>query len=322
MLISVFKSNQKIIILIIILLVFVLWIPTFWNTVTIHISNQLPIVWMENIIKVKWLSFLSAVILISFQAIYLNNIINSFKIIKNNTYLTALIFILLNSAHFSLLILNPIILANTFIILALHQLLKVHQEKQISSISFNAGLLFAFAILIYPPTIAITLLIWITLIYFKPPNWREFIVSLIGITIPIIYYLIYCFLTDQLQITIANTHFNFPPLFNSAFSTTIIGNSYFYILATIILFAGLNYIYCLKNNIVKVRKSMIIILVMFVFLGLTIFLNKKDYIATYLLTSVPISIILANFLNTIKKEWLANGIILILFATIIISYLS
>jgi cobalamin synthase len=62
----------------------------------------------------------------------------------------------------------------------------------------------------------------------------------------------------------------------------------------------------LFREVVKTRKLYIIIFLLTVFLLTTILFNSNNILALYVLLSVPFSVLLANFFNQIKREWLAE----------------
>ena len=87
MLIRVFKSNQKLVNGLVFLLVFLLWLPAFFI--------QLEIVIPECITtNLKWLDISICILLIASQSVYLNIIVNEYKLLKENSHLTSLMFLI------------------------------------------------------------------------------------------------------------------------------------------------------------------------------------------------------------------------------------
>ena len=76
MLVGIFKSNQKIINILIIVLVMILWAPSFWAKELINSDYNSLFYILKDINNIKWLRFLVVVFLICVQGMYLNFIVN------------------------------------------------------------------------------------------------------------------------------------------------------------------------------------------------------------------------------------------------------
>ena len=104
MLVGIFKSNQKVVNGLVILLTFLLWLPSFFiektGLATIFFSTGF--IWLDNSI---------AIILISAQAIYLNVSVNEYKLVENNSHLTSLLFVVFNNCFLTFLNLNYLFIA-------------------------------------------------------------------------------------------------------------------------------------------------------------------------------------------------------------------
>lgn len=322
MFISVFKSNQKLVNILTVLLAICLWLPLFWTTNSIAINKYSlfdSISWINN---VKFLSYVFAVLLISAQAIYINHIVNHFKIIANNTHLVSLFFVLWCAANSSLLIVTPIIIANFFLLLAVHQLFNMYGAERVYSLAFNSGLLVAIAMLIYLPAVLFLPLLWVVLIYTKTPNWREFVISMVGFAVPVIFYLTYYLITNQLTTLLNDTPNNHLIFLNEQFSASHFGRSFFYAIIVVGLLAVINLIINIDKNVVKVRKLLLMVMLMILLFLCSLLINSFDYLATYLLLGLPFSILLANYFNQLKRVWLSELIFLGLIVTLILSYFS
>jgi len=316
MLIGVFKSNQRTINLFVILITIVLWLPLFFSDTVQSIDSL-----FKTIIEVKWLNYLMAVFIVSAEAIYLNYIVNEFKLIKRDTHLTALLFVVLNGATITTLSITPILVVNGLMLIVLHQLFLIYSLKKAYSISFNTSLLIGLSVLVYPPSVVLFPLIWITLLYTKTAVWREFVISLLGFIVPIIYTVTYYFVSDQ-TININQSIFKSTYSLSNFDNWTMYNWSYFITIAAIIFIGGVVFIACMNNSVVKIRKHLLTVLFMLIICCLTVFINKNDYISTYLLAITPLSIILANFFNEIKKKWLSELLFLFIIGTIIVGYFS
>ncbi|OFY89387.1 MAG: hypothetical protein A3K10_16855 [Bacteroidetes bacterium RIFCSPLOWO2_12_FULL_31_6] len=322
MLISVFKSNQKLVNGFSIIVVFCLWLPLFWHNNSIVINKYSVFNVISAINNIKLLSFAFAVLLISAQAIYINHIVNHFKIIANNTHLVSLFYVLWCAANSSLLIVTPILIANSFLLLAVYQLFNMYGAERVYSLAFNSGLLVAIAMLIYLPAVLFLPLLWVVLIYTKTPNWREFVISMVGFAVPVIFYLTYYLITNQLTALLNDTPNNHLIFLKEQLPVSHFGRSFFYASIVVGLLALINLIINIDKNVVKIRKLLLMVMLMLLFFGCSLFINSFDYLATYLLVGLPFSILLANYFNQMKRLWFSELIFLGLIVTLIFSYFS
>ncbi len=321
MLIAVFKSNQKVINAFIVLLTFVMWVPRLWNdTVVISYDNSLFNL-VEGLNKYSYLSYIVCVLLVSFQAIYLNNIVNRHKIVKNNSHLVGLFYVILMGVSKTMLIFNPLLLVNTLVIILLHLFLRLYNQAQVNEIAFNLGVLIGLATLIYFPLIILFPFLWLVLLYMSTPNWRSFIVSIFGFVLPLLYYVVGFFFSDNIETLKASFGLNNVIFFEQASGLT----NYYYSICVALALGILSILYFIKStqfDVVKVRKSKLLTLMLAVLLSLLIILNGNDYLATLSLVSVPFSIFLANYFNDVKRKWLAEFLFTVLAASLVLNYVS
>ena len=306
MLIKIFKSNQKLVNAFVLVLAILLWLPSFFIDREGVVSNFIST-------NYYWLDMIIAILLISFQAIYINIIVNEFKLIENNTHLTSLIFVVFNSCLSIFFNLNEIIIANCFVLLAVHQTLKLYDNKGGYTLFFNAGFLISTAALIYTPYVVFLLLIFFALFYLITPQWRDFVITLIGFSVPIFFVFSFNFFFDYE--TILEKQIYPVILFNVTWGDfTTINKSLIIVLATIVTVALLKLVPGLNSGAIKIQK-MLVLVVMFFLIGLTtLLLNNVDYLATFIVLIIPTSIIVAKFFQQLKKQWLSE----IIFATILV----
>jgi hypothetical protein len=314
MLVNIFKSNQKLVNILAVICTIILWTPTFFIDYEFEISTSFST-------DIKWLDISICIFLISFQSIYLNYIVNEHKLVNNNSHLTSLMLLIFNSGCILFLNINQVIIANTFVIIAFHQLLKLYNSKKSFAILFNTSLLISIASIIYFPSATYFVLIWIVLIYTTTPKWRDFIISLIGFSIPITYFVTYKILFDDIDSLLFKEYFS--PVFNIQFNQlSFLHQSFFFLFGLISLLAFIKLSSTIRNSVVRVRKMLIVVFLMLVIGMTTLLLNSFDFLATFLLISIPIAIITAIFFQNMKKLWIAELLFLCLISGVFLGYFS
>lgn len=319
MLLKIFKSNQRIMGVIVVIFSIVLWVPGYFKQLYLSTDSELLFSnFYHYLFSIQWLNILFTSLLIGFQALFLNYFINNQKLIKVNSYLVAFFYVLLNGANYYLFSFNAVVFSNTFLLLGLYQLFKLYNLTSATSILFNAGLLFGLSVIIYPPYIILFILVWIGLSYLRTPKLNDYIVALVGLLIPFIYWVSYQFIQDEITIVTLNVFFAEHLLKPDI--DLVSNNYFFYLLAFFILLALFNTIGFLNRSVVKIRKLLVIVLLLAAISFLILLLNNNDLMGLYLLLIIPFSVLLANFVSNIKKSWQGELMIILLVGVIIISY--
>jgi hypothetical protein len=146
-------------------------------------------------------SYFSQSFLILVNAVFLNAVFNNYEFLDKNTYIISLIYVVLTPMFVPLNQFNPVLIAHFFIIATLGVLFLLKQNTDGKMTIFNAGILFSMAITLLPYLATLIPIILIMIVIIRPFNWRELFICMSGISIPLIYYFSYLFLTDQLVFT-------------------------------------------------------------------------------------------------------------------------
>lgn len=306
MVIRIFKTNQVIANAFVLLLSILLWIPGYFVVVKINLPNySLFNFFGAWLLEMPSLQVFITSVLIGLQAIFLNHIVNEEKLIKGNSHLVGLFFVVLNAAASLLLSINPIVVVNFFVLGVMYFFFKLYTLTNAKSFLFNAGLLIGLGSLIFSPLLVLFPLLWIVLSYLRTPSIKDFFITLFGVVLPFIYFVSYIYLTDQLfKISYIDWLFN-----KTVFEVEHLSTSYYYylgVLAVLLVFGVANLFLNLVREVVKTRKLYIVIFLLTLFLFTTIFFNKENVLALYVLLTVPFAVFLANYFNQIKREWLAE----------------
>lgn len=133
-----------------------------------------------------------AIILVFVQAILLNQIVSNRKVLFENNYLVGVVYVLVVSLSFDSIKLSPMLIGNTFLILALNSMLGQIENKDGSSQSvFEIGLFIGIGSL-FVQTFPL-FLVWgiIGIIMFCSPSPNQLILIIIGFLLPVFGFYIY-----------------------------------------------------------------------------------------------------------------------------------
>lgn len=190
---------------------------------------------------------------LSFAAFYLFSLliikINSDLLIVENAYQSpGILYVIMSGFFINSQQINPLLFAGMLVFTSISILMYAHNKHVALSNAFNAGFVFAFAILIYPKFLVFIPLVIIVLFIVKPVIWRELIILFMGILAPLILYYSISWLYGDISSVIEKTKSNLLQTFHVIRYTKY----------NIIIFAPLVFwliIALLSNFTVKVLKK-------------------------------------------------------------------
>ncbi|WP_437921013.1 DUF6427 family protein [Sphingobacterium sp. LRF_L2] len=250
------------------------------------------------------------------QAFFLNRIINHFNFLGKPNFLTALMYMTLVSMFTPFLVLSPPLICNFIAIWMLGKLFSIYKQHDVKSLMFDLGMIVAIGSLIYFPFMIMMFLLWISLIIFRPFNWREWITPLLGFST--IYFLlgVIYYWTGR----IGEFYEIFEPL-GYAFPTGLSLNIYDYLVVVPILIALLFFLFVLKDyffkSVVHVRKAFQLLFFMVLLTLGSFYLNDHITINHFLLCAPPIAIYLAFYFTNSKSKWVYESLYFVIIATIV-----
>lgn len=303
------KSNQPATLFFIPLLALLMWIPALFYPETqdqpfsMYFYNG--IVFLLNKIPL-WGKPLVCIILISFNALYLNAMVNAYDLLPKQSYLPAFFMVFLNSLSPEFLAPNPVLFALTPILIAFRKLFKMYKNEKTTGSALEAGFWVAFATLIYFPSISFLVLYYAGIIILRPFVWREWVVPLIGFGLVFYFLGIVLFLTGGLNDFIQNNAYYFSPSNRnqptSWFSTKQL--AVFIGILLLLLLSLRKMMGQLNKMVIRSRNFLQVFFVFLILMGLpplfTPYLVSNYY---FLFFSIPFSIFLCFYFATVKSRF-------------------
>jgi len=254
------------------------------------------------------------VLLMSFMVVNFNT--NQF-FINERTFLPGLIYILLTGFFPSLQLLNPVLPASIFLMIAIRRIMDGYRIPGTAYNFFDASLLIGAGSLFYANLIWFQLLVVIGIILLRTGNFKELVISLLGFLTPALlttglYYAFGKSITTLPGILYENL---FSPVVQYNFSAFIIAG--LVVLGLIILISTVHLLSLLSSKKIKSRKTFSVLVWALVLTIVVYFALPSASVEIIWFASIPISYILAHFLIFSKKK-LIPGIIFAVFFLIII----
>lgn len=320
-LLKTYRTNQPLILGLLPIITLFIWFPSFGLESNFKIINATPVFKLfktENQI----INQLIAIGLLLTTAITLNNTINKNEFFRQNIYLPSFISVLLISCLPFSNSLHPILFSNLFLVLAFKRLIHINSQVSCKSEVFDASLLLLIGGLFYPPILLYFPIIWITLLIFRPFQWKEWASPFLALGLFLIYFLTSYLFTEttnyyQLSSVLASSLYN--------------GNTYsviFYLfgfLSFLFVLLGMRQIHLKrKSSTIRYKKMTNMILAFFI-LGLLnfgiIFLFTLANEIIFILI-IPFTIAISYFLIYFKKTLVAEiGLFSLLILVIINNWL-
>ena len=139
-----------------------------------------------------------ASIIVSFNAFAINWIYNSNEFLERNSYISALLYLVLMSFYHSFYSLDGLLLAHTFLIAMLYQLFKLRQNEDGRRHIFNAAFFSGLAASFHPPMIVILPFFLFMVYTIRPFVFREMLLAIIGFGIPLLYGGLYLYYSGHI----------------------------------------------------------------------------------------------------------------------------
>jgi hypothetical protein len=144
----------------------------------------------------QWAFQVIAAVIAIFQILYFNYIIHSRELFTERTYVPGAVYALLLNISFDLATLSPMLMATTFLLLALGTLVKIISRRQVTNEVFEVGIYIGIATLFYLP--ASVYIVWasVALLFYTGATFRHFLLGFFGSAFPLLMVVLFFYLND------------------------------------------------------------------------------------------------------------------------------
>jgi len=307
MILKIYKSNHLLGLLLIPIVAFLLCLPIFFIDLK---SVIYPYYWEQQffnfIYQFKWLNFSLTFVFINFNAVLLNRFFNKSHFFSKTTYTPAIIYLVLISfSHY--LFFNPYIFEQFFLILFITRLLDLNQNESAIDTIFRAGLFIGLLFCLSPNYLILFPFGFFALLIIKAFNIKEWLVYLLGLCIPLIWFYALQFLFDR------NYEFaNFIGRYTMNSQLQIID----YIQMVGFLLIGIVNLLPLvpyyNHNKVIIKKQLLLVSLLQFFLIIILIVAYNFFGSLDFSIIIPFSILIAINVNNIKSDSFVSFLLTIL----------
>jgi hypothetical protein len=184
------------------------------------------------------------------------------------------------------------------------------------STSYDLGMIVAIGTLFYLPFIFMFLVIWISLIIFRPFNWREWVACIIGFATIFFFLAVSYYLNDNLS----EFYSIWLPL-TTKFQVHINFNYYNYlVLIPVIIILVLGFFKLQQNffkSYVLTRKSMQLLMFLALVGGFSFYIRPDFHPDHFLLCAIPAAVFFAYYFLYASYRWFYESLYILLLVSII-----
>ncbi len=138
-----------------------------------------------------------SVIIIAFNSYKINSLSTKYLKGKEKNFVAAFFYLLLTSATIFWFGFSRVILATPFFIVSLNYLLQINHQKNILDLSFRAGFWLGIAAVVEINFITLLVFYLFSLFFIRSSSLREWLVMIIGFTVPFLFFGYYCLIFNQ-----------------------------------------------------------------------------------------------------------------------------
>lgn len=250
------------------------------------------------------------------QALLVNRLVNQYNLLGKPSFLPALMYVVLTGLFTPFLVLSPPLICNFLLIWMFYKLFALYKADDAKSITYDLGMIVALGSLVYFPFIYLFLAIWASLVLFRPFNWREWVIGIMGYATIFFFVAVAYYLSDKLPMF----YTIWTPL-TTAFPTHVVINYYNYlVLIPVIIILALG-LFSLRQvffrSYVQVRKSFQLLFVVFLITGLSFYVKAQFSLTHFLLCVIPLAVLFAYYFLFASVRWFYETLFFLLLAGII-----
>jgi hypothetical protein len=324
MLLRTFKGTGPGVIFLIIVTLIAVWLSAILNQRLhprfIYESDPMPLyALLKSLINNSHaLGVIISFLLVSLMSFLMVNFNTIVFFIHERTFLPALFYVLLGGLFPDHQILNPVLPASVFLIMAIFRIMDGYHISGTAYNYFDAGILISTGSLFYANLIWFGALVIIGIALLRTGNLKEIVISVLGLLTPYLitiglYYVTGKDVGDLMRVLGENlfskpTYYPFPAL-------TVVA----LVFISVLIFISLVKLFQQMNTKkIKSRKTFSLMIWTFIISLLVYFALPSASIEIVWLTSIPVSYFLTHYFVFVKKKLLPEVLFTLLFVFILL----
>ena len=324
MLVRTFRQSQPILAAVLLLMVILASIASYHLHFRTIPASGIPFYDMAYNLFSAWPSWTRVAFvgtLLLTQALQLHFILNKHEVIFKSSWLPALMYVIIGSLLPPFQWFHPMLFVNSLLLLAIDKIFFLYKNDKPLSLDFDIGFIIGLASLFYLPIIIFIFFFGSALILLRPFSWRDWIVGIIGVFLPLFFAFCYFLLTDHLMLLYEKIVMS--GIRRPLHLAEIFPNGYLYsiaLLLTIIIIAIVKQQANFYKNVTKTRLNHWVFFLFAITGIVTSLFTETPLIYRFYILTIPMSVWASYFFLSIKRLWLAELILILLISGWIYNY--
>jgi hypothetical protein len=261
-----------------------------------------------------WLNFMLAGALISLNAHQLNNVFNRNNFYSKDTFLPGFVYVA-GLVTFENIDFSPLLIAHLFLVGAMASFLQLKRQEPAKNLIFIGSVSIGIMIVFSPVLISLVFLPWLSLLIIKPFNWREWVVALLGLSLPVFYhYVINYLMTGTVHIEQMDVIIITPDV-----TWTILQSILYLTAATSILISLFRFAGVMRSQLVNFKKISQLTLAILALSALSFLIGWYFFNQFYIGFMLPLGYVISAHLLYNEKAVVSNILMTIWFITAMIN---
>jgi len=255
-----------------------------------------------------------SMLLITYQSLVFNNFLLTKKAYDENTYVPALVYIIISSFSFEFYFLSPVLISLTWILLAMRNVFYRVESRSRDNRILGTGIYLGLAALCYLPSLMFLLSTITAYLLFTNVSFRRYLLLLYGTALPLLLVCTYFFMTDGLDALVEQYVM---PVYEPGTIAYVkpLGLLYLSGIALIFLLTAAYKMGQRRFTNQQTKLQQIMLIKILATLASLFFV--RDLSSSYLWPSVPpLAFFISHYLLAIRRTVLAELITLLLFALV------
>ena len=316
MFLRLFKTTQPLPLVLLVILAIAMRVVTFLHYYRVVEPNGMPLYDLVLYLMHGMPLFIYAIvgfILTTSQAIHLNRVLNKHEVLYKQSWIPALLYVLIVALLPPFLWFHPLLFVNSILIFALDKIFSLYKNQNVLSMDFDSCLLLSLSALFYLPAIVLFLIYILAIIILRPFSWRDWVVGVMGFVLPFFFAFTYYFLIDGLQgfyervfITGIKKQIDLHHIFTYQYTFSLAMTGVLFVLAFLRLQS--NY----YKNVMKARLIQQLLLLLMLIGLISVLVSRDEELYRFNILAIPVSVFLGYYFLSGKKQWLSEVVFLVL----------
>jgi len=318
MLIRSFRSTQIFPVIILVLISALMWFTSLSSGYNVVAANGMPLYdFTRSLFLHLPLSVAASLAFVLFtgQALYINYVVNKHEVLYKQSWLPALMFVIIGGLMPPFLWIHPMLFVNAILIFVFDKIFSLYKHPTPLAPAFDSAFLLSLTALFYLPAVFLFVFYVFCLLMLRPFSWRLWIVSIMGLLLPFFFAFLYYYLNDELFefydrvfISGIKRQIDLSHFFNVKYSLSIAIVGLLFILSLLKL--QTNYF----KNVTKARLIQQLLILMIPIGLVSVLFSQDESLYRYSILVLPISIYLSYYFLSGKKQWVMELMFLLLSA--------